>query len=202
MNRYIAAFFIIVFSSFASFCKGQDVKDTIDNTYPQYVLLIYGMPSGGVYLTAKRVVAERWGIQFIRVGDCVVSRGTRDSASANNSIVNKKLEEKYGIGWRKEFNKQVDKEYKRQEKIIRFVNSEKIVKNKQAEMSDKGGLDYEFQPIEGTTEYYVWVNGWVAFNNEVDWGSYYTFRVNYKTKKVVLLSDVPERRKHPALYND
>jgi hypothetical protein len=104
------------------------------------------MPSGGVYLTAKRVVAERWGIQFIRVANCVVSRATRDSTSVNNSIVNKKLEEKYGIGWHKEFETQVDKECKRQEKIIRYVNSEKIVKNKQTEMRDKGGLDYELQP--------------------------------------------------------
>jgi len=202
MNTYIAAFFIIVFYFFVSFCKGQDVKDTIDNPSPQYVFLIYGMPSGGVYLTAKRVAAKKWGIQFIRVGDCVVSREMSDSVSANNSIVDKKLEEKYGIGWSKEFDKQVDKECKRQEKIIRYVNLEKIVKNKQTEMRDNGGLDYELQPIDGTTEYYVWVNGWVEFNNEIDWGSYYTFRVNYITKKVVLISDAPEILKYPALYND
>jgi len=201
MIKYIVIPVFVILSFAVSFCNGQNVNDTIQEFSKDYTLLIYGMPNGGIYPNAKHIVAEKWGIQFIRVGDCVVSKALRDSASAHNLIANKNIEEKFGKEWRTEFDKQVDKEYKRQNKVTRIVNSDDLIKKKQNEMRYKDGLEYELQPIDGTTEYYVWINGWGKLNDVDDYISYYKLKVNYKTKKVLLVSDVLESRKHPSLNN-
>jgi len=55
--------------------------------------------------------------------------------------------------------------------------------------SEGNGLHYKMIPIDSTDVYFVFVRGWAHVNGEAEWVTFYKMKVNYKTKKVKVISD-------------
>ena len=113
----------------------------------RYRILTYGLPNF-LRQNAEDVIANKWGIEFYPVGDCLTPRAIADSADKHNATVEAQIAQKYGQQWKKQFYKEVDEEFVRQQKIIALAESIDYVKKKKKEIHQQASSDitgYVFQ---------------------------------------------------------
>ncbi|MGC4233287.1 MAG: hypothetical protein QM594_09950 [Niabella sp.] len=152
-------------------------------------LLTYGLPNFQKQ-NAENVISSKWGIEFYAVAGCDVSQELQDSVEQHNKIVEPLIEKKYGKNWEKKFYKEVDDEFEKEEKVITLVEKLHYIEKRQVEMEKEGnGLHYTITPIQNSTKYNVFVQGWGKWDGEDEWVTYYKLLVDYKTKSVKLISD-------------
>lgn len=169
--------------------KKQDTTDTI------FTLLTYGFMDRERQ-KANDIIAKTWGIRFYAVAGCLVTKDLIDSVKTNNDHVNKLIEKKYGANWQEKFEKEVNDEFKRGQKVTKILDKADIVKKKNDELGlKKDKLYYNMSPFENSGVYNVSVEGWGKIDNQDTKFSYYRMTVNYKTKQCELVSDKMEPSK-------
>lgn len=173
---------IIIISVSISATQAQTVQ-------PKYRLLVYGLPDF-LRQNAEDVIANKWGIEFYPVGDCSTSQEVADSAEKHNTAVKALIAKKHGRQWSKRFNEEVNAEFARQQQIKAWIESLDYVKKKKAEMEANGEIFFNLlTPIPHTHKYDVQIRGWEKYNGEDTFFRFYCFEVDYKTRRVQLISD-------------
>jgi hypothetical protein len=162
------------------------------NSNKKLRLLIYGLPDALEKEAAEYLVAEKWGIEFLRAGGCIIESQLKDSIEKENRKVESLMNNKYGINWRSEFDNQVKEELKRQNIVIQLLEKEKNIISKKREVENEGYYWWEYtsKPIT-KNEYKVNVTSWgkINGNNEIVAVSYFRFYVNIEKNKVQMISD-------------
>ena len=159
----------------------------------RYRILTYGLPNF-LRQNAEDVIANKWGIEFYPVGDCLTPRAIADSADKHNATVEAQIAQKYGQQWKKQFYKEVDEEFVRQQKIIALAESIDYVKKKKKEMEANEQIFYNLlTPIPHTNKYDVQIRGWEKYNGEDIFFRFFQFEADYKTNRIKLISDKKEK---------
>jgi hypothetical protein len=180
---YLSLLFLPLFLSVTN-CLGQT-----QSTKPILRLLTYGLPNFEKQ-NSKNVVSKKWGIEFYPVAGCIVTDELEDSVKEENGKVEPLIAKKYGKNWRDKFYKEVDIEFKIEEKVTTIIDKIEYIKKRQAAMEKEGnGLHYIMTPVANSTEYNVSVQGWGKWKGEDEWVTYYKLLVDYETQSLKLLSD-------------
>lgn len=156
----------------------------------KFRLLIYGPGEENQKEAARYLVGKKWGIEFLIQGGCIIEPDLRDSIVKENIRVESLLENKYGIDWRWDFQKEVNEELIRQNEVIELVDKEinVISKKRELENEDIYWLEYTSRPIT-QSEYKVNVYGNKLINGNRETVSYFRFYVNIEKHSVILISD-------------
>jgi hypothetical protein len=156
----------------------------------KFRLLTSGYPDGNEKEAAKYLVGEKWGIEFLIEGGCIIESELSDSIEKENKRVESLIENKYGIDWRWEFQKEVNEELIRQNAVIELVDKEKNVISKKRELENESiyYLEYTSKPIT-QSEYKVNVCGQKLINGNRATVSYFRFFVNVEKHSVILISN-------------
>ncbi|MCD2424925.1 hypothetical protein LQ567_19230 [Niabella pedocola] len=161
---------------------------------PKYRLLVYGLPNFSRQ-NAEDVIAHKWGIEFYPVGDCTTPQEIADSAEKHNTAVKALIAKKYGRQWNKRFDEEVNAEFARQRQIIEWIESLDYVKKKKAEMEANEEIFFNLlTPIPHTYKYDVQIRGWEKHNDDDVFYRFYRFEVDYKNRRVKLVSDKKEKQ--------
>jgi hypothetical protein len=164
-------------------------KSSLTNSDDKFRLLTYGGPPDLVRQSATNVVAEKWGIEYLGVAGCVVTKNLVDSVDRNNSKVEILIEKKYGKDWQTKFDKEVDEELINQKIASSLLDKEKKVIRKRNELEKKdNGLYYSFHPID-KDQYNVNATGWGQINGKDEYLIYLKYFVDINKKTVKLISD-------------
>jgi len=169
------------------------IKD-IYNKKGKLVYLTYGLPLEGDRENADWVIANKWGFTYKRVAGCTVTTQLLDSVNAHNDLVFLVLTKRFGKNWNDKFAFEADAEYKREQVVAKLVRNEDFIIKTQALLKEEGnGLHFKMDPINNTTQYDVRASGWNMGPGKVEWVNYYKLKVDYKSGKVILLSDKIEK---------
>lgn len=165
----------------------QTIKEARDT------ILTYGLPDFERH-NSREVIAEKWKINFKAVAGCLVSQELIDSVKKHNEIVDRKLEIKYGKNWEVKFYQEVDIEFKKEQIITKLLDRIDYIKKKDGELDKEGnGLHYLMTPIDNSDNYNVSVQGWGKWEGKYEWLKYFKLIVNYKSKKIKLISNKIEK---------
>lgn len=191
--KFIFLFLLFLFSTL--FSNGQPVGNSKTNKEKPIRLLTYGLPNFKMQ-NAENVISAKWGIQIIGVAGCDVSEAIEDSIQKENLKAEELISKKYGKDWRTKFNSEIEDEFKLEEIAISLVAKKSYVEAKRVELiKDGNGLDYSLSIIDKKTIFNVSVCGWGKVDGKSEWVIYYKFLVDYKKKKVKLISDKIEKVK-------
>jgi len=149
----------------------------------KYRLLIYGLPRADNQ-NARKIIADKWGIEFYAVAGCIVSQELVDSVKKENANVFKLLESKYGENCKEIFSKEIDEEYKIEKEISELVRNQSFAKNKQVDPSPAFTLP--MYPIDDRGTYIVTLT---TYDRESKKGIPYKLQVNYKTSHIEIMKD-------------
>lgn len=139
-KKYLIAIIAICFST-GAVAQTHLLSPAVDSTYQ---ILTYGLPDSDKFI-ARNTISEKWGIGFYAVAGCIVSKQLEDSADRINEITYKKIVAKYGSDWREKFDKEVDSEYGRQKKILKFLQKDSFIISKNVEIEkEEMLLQYAF----------------------------------------------------------
>lgn len=193
MKSFTAIAIFITFTAFAP-CYGKKTNQSISTHATKDTILVYGLPNFERE-NAENVIAQKWGIVYYAIAGCVVSEEMVDDAEEHNKKVYTRLERKFGKGWEIKFEKEVDEEFRKEQLVLKTVEHiDYIVKKNTALGLEGNWLHYCLEPDKNPEEYTVSVEGWDKINNEDKWVSFYRLKVNYKTGKHRLISDIIEPR--------
>lgn len=156
----------------------------------KFRLLIYGDRPENQKEAASYLVGKKWGIEFLIKGGCEIESDLRDSIEKENKRVESLIENKYGIDWRWEFQKEVNEELIRQNAVIELVDKEQNVVSKKSELENEGiyWWEYTSKPIT-KSEYKVNVCSQKLINGNRATVSYFRFFVNIEKHSVILISN-------------
>src|SRR5688572_30391424 len=111
-----------------------------------YTILVYGLPNFERQ-NAEGVIARKYGIRFYGVAGCVITQEFEDSVEKENKPVYAAIEKKYGKDFWKRFEKEVDKEFVKEQEVKELLDRQQYLINKQAELEKEGnGLSYIMNP--------------------------------------------------------
>ena len=162
--------------------SGSPGKDTL------LKVLVYGLQNVERQ-NAETVIARKYGFVFHAVAGCIVYEELVDSVKKENEKTYAVIETKYGKNFWERFEKEVDTEYRKQERVKRLLAKQPYLKSleKQLQQSNNG-IYYFLQPTGKSNEYDVTVYGWGAYQNEMMLVVFYELKANHQTGKVTVLS--------------
>lgn len=156
------------------------------------VILTAGLPLDNLYLDAKNVVAEKWGLEFRSISGCLVSEEILDSLENNNSKVLPLIEDKYGENWRVKFNEEIEIEKKRQILGLNLISESKILEINAKELIEAGHCCmFRLLSRFEDESYHALVMGWHENLYETELIVFYQLSVNIDDEIVELVSDEP-----------
>jgi len=151
-------------------------------------MLVYGLPNFERE-NAQNIVAKKYGFSFYPVAGCLVSQELIDSTAKENNIVRGVLIKKYGKDFWSRFEKEVNKEQKQQEKVIKILSKQPFLQALEQQLNKDGnGINYYLEPTGNLNEYDANIYGWGVYNNTSARVSFYRLKVNLKSQ-VVSIAD-------------
>ena len=99
--------FTILLLIFFTACQQDSKNDTQLDKGVKLRLLTYGIPPDFASENAQSVIAEKWGLEFYRVGGCTLTEELVDSVRRHNKKVEALIEKKYGKSWEVPFDKEI-----------------------------------------------------------------------------------------------
>lgn len=160
------------------------------SAYDKNTILTYGL---GSYQrqNAERIIAPKWGIKFVQVAGCVVTQAITDSIDVHNKVVYRNMEKKYGKDWKKQFDDEINEEIRRENIVRETVKQISFIIHKNKELKQANDyLDYDVTPVHRSDDYIVSAGCWDRKKEQ--WITYYTIKVNYKTRRYTLIRDKAE----------
>lgn len=152
-------------------------------------LLTYGEPPQMEWQNAELVVADKWGIEYVGLAGCAVTRSFTDSVAEHNKEVEAMIERKFGASWKTTFTKEVQVELANQKVASDLLDSVQLIITKRTQLEKEGnGLHYHFKPIS-KNQYSVSASGWGQSDGKDAYVSYFRYFVDIERKKVTLTSD-------------
>ncbi|MGB4775986.1 MAG: hypothetical protein WBP45_12485 [Daejeonella sp.] len=152
-------------------------------------LLTYGGPPDFYWESAKKIVADRWNIEYYSVADCEIDQKLLDSVEEHNKHIEKIIENKEGKDWEARFDKDLEQELLLQNKIITLLDKQdKIIKKRRQLKKANNDLHYDFKPINDQ-EYQVNAEGWEEQINEGRHVIYYQYLVDTKNLTAKFISE-------------
>ena len=134
----------------------------------------------GLFSTSEDVaggVARKYGFEYYGVGGCVIPGELEDSVKKHNDSVYAILAQRHGQNWQERFQEDVENIWKHREELKALVLREPLVKGARTV------LYMEFEPASDKDTCEVKVFGY----GEGEWKLFYTYLVNHKKKKTLLL---------------
>ena len=175
--------FIIIITFLTSY------KISVGQDSARFRILTYGLPNFERE-DAKKVIADKWSIDFYAVAGCVVDQEIIDSVITANKIQEEKLTASYGKGWRDKFEKEVDKEFYIHKQVLKLIDRQDFIKTKNSELEKVGEtLYYKIQATDKEKIYSVIVDSWGKWGGKDEFIIYYKLQVDYKRRIVKILSD-------------
>ena len=156
----------------------------------KFTLLEFGFPPGNDYLNARFTIAKNWKIDFVPVGECIVSEELSDSVKTSNEITNQRLSAIYGDNWRKKFEKEVQKELKYQKVARKLIDAQSYIQEKDSLLAQLGnGLHYLLTREENKGEYSAIIFGWGNWDGKSELVVYFDLMVDTKKSAVKMKND-------------
>lgn len=157
-------------------------------------ILEYGLPPNNAQLNARDVVADRWGVKIISVGECVITNHLRDSIQTHNDSVFPQLLERFGANWEKQFKLEQDAEFQIQQKVLEIIEKQIYIQELEMKLQANGNELYFFLYPEKTEEiYFAQVYGYGELNGNTEFVSFYILEINLNDNSVMIKSDTIER---------
>ena len=187
-NLFPFAMMALMFS--ACFNKKHNDKIFKWDKHKKLVFLTYGMPIPGDRRNAENVIANKWGFYTKSVAGCIVTKQLTDSVADHNKLVQQAMNERFGKGWDKKFEREVARELTIQQKVIVLLDKLPSNIKKRLELEKEGnGLHYYLSPAKDTLLYNADAEGWGTVKGKYVWVSYYRYLVDVKHLTVKILSD-------------
>ena len=157
-------------------------------------MLTYGEPPQMDWQQAEHVVADRWGIEYLSLAGCAVTRSFTDSVAEHNTRVESLIEKKFGASWKTTFTKEVQEELAKQNVAAALLDTEPLIMSKRKELEKAGnGLHYQFTPIS-KNQYSVSASGWGQSEGNDAYVSFFRYVVDIESRKVSLTSNQIEKK--------
>ena len=189
MSRIIAVSLFIALSGCSQISHSDKHTAVPIDTMIKLRLLTYGEPPQMDWQQAEHVVANRWGIEYLNLAGCAVTRSFTDSVAEHNKMVESLIEQKFGSFWKTTFTKEVQEELAKQKVAAALLDTEPMIMAKRTELEMAGnGLHYEFTPIS-KNQYSVSANGWGQSDGKDAYVSFFRYVVDIESKKVTLSRD-------------
>ena len=188
MNHTTHLFTILLLILFTA-CQQDSKNDTQFNKGEKLRLLTYGILLDFASENAQSVIAEKWGLEFYRVGGCTFTKELVDSVRRHNKKVEVLIEKKYGKSWEVTFDKEINEELNKQKIAYSLLDKEKRITIMQTALLKEGNaLQYHFKKLTNGT-YIVSVTGWGQIKGIDAYVSYFRYLVDIENKQVKLTSD-------------
>ncbi|SIN71410.1 FEKKY domain-containing protein [Chitinophaga niabensis] len=140
-------------------------------------VLVWGLPGSSENM--MRGVAKKYGFEYYSVGGCVINPELQDSVKKHNDSVYAILAQRHGKDWEEHFREDLDNMRQYKDEVTALVLKEPLVAAKSA----RAVLYIEITPAADKDTYKVMV-----FSEDIyEFKLSYTYLVNHKKKKVVLL---------------
>lgn len=162
------------------------------NKKVRYPILVYGVPPDPITQNAERVVAEKWGVEFIAVAGCDIPNDKKDSVQQHNQQVYDLLAEQNGQDWQIQFYKEIEEEALREQKIMEIIDKDIAWQKRLAKEKNGDYFLYQFYPIHGTENYDVKVSNYEEWKSKNSRVIYFKLRVDKTHQKVKIISDKKE----------
>lgn len=181
--------FTMILLIFFTACQQDSKNDTQLDKGEKLRLLTYGIPPDFASENAQSVIAEKWGLEFYRVGGCTLTEELVDSVRRHNKKIEELIEKKYGKSWEVTFDKEVNEELNKQKIAYSLLDKEKRIRIKQTALLKEGNaLQYHFKKLTNGI-YIVSVTGWGQIKGKDAYVSYFRYLVDIENKQVKLTSD-------------
>lgn len=162
---------------------------------PCFEILEYGRNKGEIYENAKYIVADRWGIHFKHIAQCLISKELKDSVEVFNHHSDLLIALKYGKNWQQLFDKETQKEQELIEKFISHIRALEYISRLDSTLTKKNDpvhyLIYPYSTFRSEKKYEIFVYGWGSIDGKEDIVCYYKFKLYRNRKKIVLVTDKP-----------
>lgn len=164
------------------------------DTSTTFTILEIGLPQSNDYLVARSTISKKWGIQYKRVADCVVTEELVDSVKKHNETTYADIAGKYGSNWNSQYKKEIEAELEIQRKIRHLIDIQDYIRERDSltRQIDGNGLDYIIYPTENTSIYTAVVTGLGKWNDTWDIVIYYRLTIDLKKETVKIESDQTE----------
>ncbi len=174
---------------FTFFVNGQE------NSSPDFEILEYGLKRNNIHENAKAIIADRWGISFKSVANCLISPQLKDSADRSNKRTDSLISLKYGENWHQIFEKEIEAEEKLVERLIQRIKMMDCISILDSALAKDNNevyyLVYPYSKSRSEKRYEVFVYGWGTIDKKTDFVCYYKFKLHKNRKNIELITDKP-----------